>query len=196
MANTNTNQKQQSSPIANTKHISVAAAQSSRHCKASRNEHESAELARISGNTSFSLWSQARQEHPFTGCGVLLILFPNITCPVKCLVQQNVLSHKTASSWWEAWQCAGRHDAGRAENSTSWSQGNQEETTSSLHWAGLKHRTSKPTSPVTHFLQQSHTYSNKATPPDNVTSHGPHIFKPPRHFSYSFPLFETGTYVA
>jgi hypothetical protein len=33
---------------------------------------------------------------------------------------------------------------------------------------------------VTHFLQQGHTYSNKATPPNSATSHGASIFKPPQ----------------
>ena len=36
-----------------------------------------------------------------------------------------------------------------------------------------KKKTSKPTSTLTHFLQQSHTHSNKATPPNRATSCGP-----------------------
>jgi hypothetical protein len=42
----------------------------------------------------------------------------------------------------------------------------------------LEHETSKPTFTVTHFPQQGCTYSNKATPPNSDTSHGPSIFKP------------------
>lgn len=49
-----------------------------------------------------------------------------------------------------------------------------------LHWMELGHRTSKSTSIVTHFLQEHHTYSDKATPPTSVTSHWPSIFKPPQ----------------
>ena len=33
---------------------------------------------------------------------------------------------------------------------------------------------------VTHFLQQGHTYFNKPTSPNNATSHGPSVFKPPQ----------------
>jgi hypothetical protein len=42
-----------------------------------------------------------------------------------------------------------------------------------------EHRTSKPTPTVTPFLQQGHTHSNKATPPNSASSCGPSIFKPP-----------------
>jgi hypothetical protein len=41
------------------------------------------------------------------------------------------------------------------------------------HWAELE--PSKPAYTMTHFLQQGHTYSNKATPPNSVTSYGPSI---------------------
>jgi hypothetical protein len=48
--------------------------------------------------------------------------------------------------------------------------------------------TSKPTPKVMHFLQQGHTYSNKATPPNSAPSHGPEIFKPSHpptpHYKY------------
>ena len=43
------------------------------------------------------------------------------------------------------------------------------------HLVGLEHRTSKPTPIVMHFLQQGHTYSSKATPPNSVTSCGSSI---------------------
>ena len=49
---------------------------------------------------------------------------------------------------------------------------------------------SKPASTVTHFFQQSHTYSNNATPPNSATPTGqafkdmnllgPFLFKPPQ----------------
>ena len=38
----------------------------------------------------------------------------------------------------------------------------------------------KPTPTVIHFLQQDHTYSNKATPPNSATPHGLSIFKSPQ----------------
>jgi hypothetical protein len=44
-------------------------------------------------------------------------------------------------------------------------------------WA--EHRTSKPSYLVTYFLQQAHTHSNKATPPNSAVSHEPSTFKPP-----------------
>ena len=34
---------------------------------------------------------------------------------------------------------------------------------------------------VMHFLQQSHTDTNKTTPPDSTMPHGPSVFKPPQH---------------
>jgi hypothetical protein len=37
------------------------------------------------------------------------------------------------------------------------------------------HRASKPTPTVTHFLQQGHTYSNKATPPNTAAPWVKHI---------------------
>ena len=42
-----------------------------------------------------------------------------------------------------------------------------------LNWAGLQ--VSKPTPTVTHFLQQDHTYSKKATPPNSATLWTKHI---------------------
>jgi hypothetical protein len=39
----------------------------------------------------------------------------------------------------------------------------------------VRRRVSLPTPTVTHFLQQSHTYSNKATPPNSATSWAKHI---------------------
>jgi hypothetical protein len=54
-------------------------------------------------------------------------------------------------------------------------------------WVELKHRTSKPL--VRNFLQQGHTYSNKAITPTSVTSHGPSIFKPPQLLNLFFPFF-------
>ena len=77
-------------------------------------------------------------------------------------------------SWWEAWQYEGRHGFGGAKSSVSWSKSSQEEA---LFWLG----TSKSTPTVTHFFQQGHTYSNKATPPNSAISHGSRIFKPPQY---------------
>jgi hypothetical protein len=38
------------------------------------------------------------------------------------------------------------------------------------HWAEPEHiRDLKSVAPVTHFFQQGHTYSNKATPPNSAT---------------------------
>jgi hypothetical protein len=54
------------------------------------------------------------------------------------------------------------------------SSGRQEE---GLFHTGWRHRASKPTPTVTHFLQQCYTYSNKATPPNSAISHRPSIFK-------------------
>jgi hypothetical protein len=49
-----------------------------------------------------------------------------------------------------------------------------------LHWAELDHQEpSKSAYTVKLFLQQGHTYCNKATSFNSVTSHGPNIFKPP-----------------
>jgi hypothetical protein len=70
-----------------------------------------------------------------------------------------------------AWQHPGRHDARGAESSTSCSKGKQEKTVS---WAARR-RVPKPTHPVTHFLQQDHNYSNKATPPSSTTPWAKHI---------------------
>lgn len=58
--------------------------------------------------------------------------------------------------------------------STSWSQGSQEKTVSQA----ARRSVSKPTPTVMHFLQQGHTYLNKATLPNIAASHGPSIFKP------------------
>ena len=49
------------------------------------------------------------------------------------------------------------------------------------HWVKLEHW-SPPgsTYTVAHFLQEGHTYSNKAIPPKSATFHGLSIFKPPQ----------------
>ena len=41
------------------------------------------------------------------------------------------------------------------------------------HWAWLQHLRPQCSSPVTHFILQGHTYSNKNTPPNNVTTYEP-----------------------
>jgi hypothetical protein len=63
------------------------------------------------------------------------------------------------------------HGTGGAEKSTRRSKGRQEKTGSHMS----TRRVSKSTLTETHILQQSHTYSNKATPPNSATSWVTHI---------------------
>jgi hypothetical protein len=51
-----------------------------------------------------------------------------------------------------------------------------------LKWVQLEHRTSKSTFSVTHFLQQAHTYSNKATSLNNATFYGSRYSNHHRYF--------------
>jgi hypothetical protein len=44
-----------------------------------------------------------------------------------------------------------------------------------LHWVELEYRTSRPIPTVTHILQQGHTHSNIATPPNSATLWAKHI---------------------
>ena len=69
------------------------------------------------------------------------------------------------SSRWKTWQHSGRHGAGGAESSASLSEGCQEKT----GFQPARMRILQPTHTVTHFFQQGHTYSNKATPPSTAT---------------------------
>ena len=71
----------------------------------------------------------------------------------------------------EGWQYPGRHGTGGAESSKSSSEGHQEKTGSHM----VRRRVSLPTPTVTHFLNQGHTYSNKATPSNSTTSWAKHI---------------------
>ena len=72
------------------------------------------------------------------------------------------------SSWWEAWQHAGRHDAEEgAEGLTSWSAGSRRRLCQ--YWAELEHRRPQSLPP------QWHTSSNKTTPPNSATPCGPSI---------------------
>ena len=57
------------------------------------------------------------------------------------------------------------------------------------HWVEFKHKTSRPTSTATYLLQQGHTHSYKATPPNSVTSPGP--INPHTHFNLSLALCKT-----
>jgi hypothetical protein len=76
------------------------------------------------------------------------------------------------SSWQEAWQRPGRHGIGGAECSTPFSKGKQEKTNPHVS----RRRVSKPTPKVgTHFLQQGHIYSNKATLSNSATPRAKHI---------------------
>jgi hypothetical protein len=69
------------------------------------------------------------------------------------------------SSRQEAWQHLGRHCAREgAESSTSYSKENQEKA----DFQAARRRVSKPTLRVTHFLQQDHAYSNRATAPNSA----------------------------
>ena len=63
-----------------------------------------------------------------------------------------VLRFSPFSSWQEAWQSAGRHGAGGAVRSTSYSEGKQ-----NTGFQAARQRVSKPTPIVIHFLQQGHT---------------------------------------
>jgi hypothetical protein len=85
-----------------------------------------------------------------------------------------VLRFSPFLSLWEAWQCPGRHGAGRAERSTSCSEDKQAK---SAVFQVVRRRVSKPTRPPTRPrpLQQGHTYSNKATPPNSATPWAKHI---------------------
>lgn len=94
---------QKSSPITNTKHDSVVAAPSNRNHKVQSNQHEWVDMARVSKNNMgtslghFSIWSEdqwgvARCSNARVSfhCQILLTFFPNITHPLKHLLQQNI----------------------------------------------------------------------------------------------------------
>ena len=59
-----------------------------------------------------------------------------------------------------AWQLPGRHGAGGTESSASCFKSRQEKTL----FQTARKKASKPPPTVTHFLQQSHTFPNMATP--------------------------------
>ena len=63
------------------------------------------------------------------------------------------------------WQHPGRHGAGRAESSTSSSEGCQQKT----DFQAAEMKVLKPTPTVTHLLQQGHTYTNRATTSKSAT---------------------------
>ena len=74
---------------------------------------------------------------------------------------------------------AGSMAAGRSRDEEEEEEVDEEAGAEDTSW--VWHQLLKPQSspPVTHLLQQGHTLSNKATPPDRATSHGPSICKPP-----------------
>jgi hypothetical protein len=75
------------------------------------------------------------------------------------------------SSWWEAWFWKSWEFYILTQRHVG--------VGSLPQWLELGHwETSKPTYTVTHFLEQGHTYSNKATLPISTTSFGPSTFKP------------------
>ena len=80
----------------------------------------------------------------------------------------------------ETWQPAGRHGAGGAESSTTWSEGSQEETWFSALGGALAVGVFEVHLHSDTFLQQGQTYSNKAILSNSATFHGPGIFKPPQ----------------
>jgi hypothetical protein len=65
----------------------------------------------------------------------------------------------------ETWQHRGRHGTGGAESSTF----SSEDCYQNTGFQAARMRVLKPTPTVTHLLQQDHTYSNKATPPNSAT---------------------------
>ena len=62
-------------------------------------------------------------------------------------------------------------------------QGAEDTATPGLAWA---YETTKTTSIVTHFLQQGHTYSNKAKPPNNAIPNGASIKKTWLYVNHSY----------
>jgi hypothetical protein len=64
-----------------------------------------------------------------------------------------------------------KNGTGGAESSTSCSEGKQEKT----GFQEARRRVSKPTPTVTHFLQQGHTHSIKATPSSSAIPWAMHI---------------------
>jgi hypothetical protein len=70
----------------------------------------------------------------------------------------------------EAWQHPGRHGAGRALSSDFIKRKPGADC-----FQASRRKVSKPTPTVTHFLQQGHTYSNKAKPPNSATPWAKHI---------------------
>jgi hypothetical protein len=69
------------------------------------------------------------------------------------------------------WQNPGRLGVGETESFTSCSEGKQEET----GFQGTRMRVLKPTATITHFLQQGHSYSNKALAPNSASPWTKHI---------------------
>jgi hypothetical protein len=68
-----------------------------------------------------------------------------------------------------AWKCPGKHGVG-AESSIFYSESKQK-----TGFQGIKMNVLKPMLTMTHFLQQGHTFSNKATHPNSATSWANHI---------------------
>ena len=77
-----------------------------------------------------------------------------------------IQSFSLFSSFQKVWRHAGRHGARDvAERFTSGSVGSMKRERK-RHWAWLEHLKPQSSPLVTHFLQQEHSYSNKATPPN------------------------------
>jgi hypothetical protein len=75
------------------------------------------------------------------------------------------------SSWQEVWWHTGRHGAREVAESSTPRLADSRKRVRHCIWFEQVRLQIPP--PVTHFLQQSHTYSNKTTPPNNVTPYRP-----------------------
>ena len=71
------------------------------------------------------------------------------------------------SSWWDTWRNTGRQgERERSESLHLYQQAAGREK----YWAWLEYLKPQSQPAVTHFLQQDHFYSKKATPPNSATA--------------------------
>jgi hypothetical protein len=115
-------------------------------------------------------WLRATSRRRRWNCGdyaaALVQIHPSYPCKESWKTQGNSYKGKhlirahlqfqrfaPSSSQWKARQPAGRHGAGGAESSTSWSNSSQEEALDQSHWPDLSiyMRPQSPTPTVTHF---------------------------------------------
>lgn len=84
---------------------------------------------------------------------------------------ENIAGCRQTCSWSDVGTCAPREEA---ESSASWSVGSSRKTWVP-YWACVTlYKTPKSASNVAYFLHLSHTYSNKAVPPNNSTKWAKH----------------------